>query len=69
MCLVGSEEAQSEPHQQGTIDDILEDQDIDEFPDADETADEEGELLEQVRHARYPVTERGTIDLLAPTTS
>ena len=40
MCFVGTEEDQSEPHDQGTIDDILEDQYTGKFPCATAAADE-----------------------------
>ena len=44
-CYVGAEEDQSEPHDQGRIDDILGDQDMNELPDANTATDEETELL------------------------
>ena len=47
-----------EPHTQGTIVDTVGDQEMDELPDANATADEEAELLEQMALPKHSATDR-----------
>ena len=58
ICFTSTEEDQSEPHDQGTIDDILGHQDVGEVMDATTAADEEAELLEQKPLLGHPATEK-----------
>ena len=48
VCFAGTEEDQAEQHDQGTIDEVLGEQDVEEGGDALEKADREADLLEQM---------------------
>ena len=48
VCFAGAEEDQAEQHDQGTIDEVLEDQDVEEGGNVLEEADREADLLEQM---------------------
>ena len=54
VCFTSTEEDQAERHDQGTIDEVLGDEDMEEGGDALEEADREADLLEQML---YPVAQ------------
>ena len=56
VCFAGTEEAHSEPHDQGTIDNIVEDQDTDDLPGATSGADAEAERLQLIPLPGHPVS-------------
>ena len=55
-CFTGTEEDQAERHDQGTIDEVLGDQDMEQGGDA--LADREADLLEQVPLPGHPESEK-----------
>ena len=58
VCFTGTEEDQAEQRDQGTIDEVLGDQDMEERGDALEEADREADLLEQMPLPRHPESEK-----------
>ena len=58
VCFTGTEEDQAERHDQGTIDEIPEDQDMEEGGCVLEEADREADLLEQMPLPGYPESEK-----------
>ena len=58
VCFAGTEEDQAEQHDQGTIDEVLEDQDAEGGGDALEEADREADLLEQMLLPGHPESEK-----------
>ena len=58
VCFTSTEEAQAERHDQGTIDEVLGDEDMEEGGDALEEADREADLLEQMPLASHPESEK-----------
>ena len=58
VCFAGTEEDQAEQHDQGTIDEVLEDQDMEEGGDAVEEADREADLREQMPLLGHPKSEK-----------
>ena len=58
VCFMGTEENQAERHDQGSIDEVLGDQDMEEEGDAVEEADGEADLLEQMPLPGHPETEK-----------
>ena len=54
VCIANTEEDQTGPHDHGTIDDVLGDQDTDELMDTTGAADEAVELLEQMHFLGHP---------------
>ena len=58
VCFTGTEEDQAEQHDQGTIDDILGDQDMKQGKDVLEEADREADLLEQIPLPGHPESEK-----------
>ena len=63
VCFAGTEEDQAEQHDQGTIDEVLGDQDVEGGGDALEKADREADLLEQMPLPGRPESEK---ERLAP---
>ena len=57
VCFMGTEEDQAERHDQGTIDEVPGDQDM-EGGDALEEADREADLLEQMPLPGHPLSEK-----------
>ena len=57
-CFAGTEESQAERHDQGTIDEVQEDQDVEEGGDAMEEANREAYLLEQIPIPGRPESEK-----------
>ena len=57
VSFAGTEEDPAELHDQGTIDVVLEDQDVEEGGDALEEADREADLLEQMTPLGHPESE------------
>ena len=58
VCFTGTEEDQAEQHDQGTIDEVLADQDMEERTDVLEEADREADLLEQIPLLGHPESEK-----------
>ena len=58
VCFGRTEEAHSEPHDQGTIDNSVEGQDSDDLWDTTRAVDAEAEHLVLIPHAGHPVIER-----------
>ena len=58
VCFADTQEDQAEQHDQGTIDDVLEDQDVEEKGEALEEADREADLLEQMPLPGHPESEK-----------
>ena len=58
VCFTGTEEDQAEQQDQGTIDEVLEDQDMEGGGDALEEADREADLLEQMPLPGHPESEK-----------
>ena len=58
MCFTGTEEDQAEQHDQGAIDEVLGDQDMEGGGGALEEADREGDLLEQMSLPGHPESEK-----------
>ena len=63
VCFADTEEDQVEQHDQGTIDEVVEDQDVEGGGDALEEADREADLPEQMPLLGHPVSEK---ERLAP---
>ena len=58
VCFTGTEEDQAERHDQGTIDEVLGDQDMEEGGHAPEEAAREADLLEQMLLPGHPESEK-----------
>ena len=58
VCFTGTEEDQTEQRGQGTIDEVLGDQDKREEGDTLEEADREADLLEQIPPPGHPESEK-----------
>ena len=58
VCFAGTEEYQAEQRDQGTIDEVLGDQDMEERGDAQVEADREADLLEQIPLPGHPESEK-----------
>ena len=61
MCCAGTEEDQAEQHDQRTIDEVLEDRDMEEGGDALEEAGREADLREQMPLLGHPESEKEQI--------
>ena len=60
VCFTGKEEDVAEQRDQGTIDEVRGDQDMEEVGDALEEADREADLLEQISLLGHPESEKRT---------
>ena len=58
VCFAGTEEDQAEQRDQGTIDEVLGDRDMEEGGNALEEADREADLLEQMPPPGHPESEK-----------
>ena len=58
VCFTGTEEDRAEQHDQGTIDEVLEDQDKREEGDTLEEANREADLLKQIPSPGHPESEK-----------
>ena len=58
VCFTGTEEDQAGEHDQGTIDEVLGDQDLEQGKDVLEEADREADLLEQISLPGHPESEK-----------
>ena len=58
VCFTGTEEDRAEQHDQGTIDKVLGDQDLEQGKDVLEEADREADLLEQRPLLGHPQSEK-----------
>ena len=54
VCFTGTEDDQDEQHDQGTIDEVLGDQDTERGEDVLEEADRKAGALEQIPHLGHP---------------
>ena len=69
VSFTGTEEDQAEQHDQGTIDKVLGDQDMEEGGDVLEEADREADLLEQMPLPLSPRVRERTSSILASSSS
>ena len=58
VCFTRTGENQAEQHDQGTLDDVLGDQDLEQGKDVLEEADREADLLEQIPLLGHPKSEK-----------
>ena len=69
VCFTGTEGDQAEQHDQGTTDEVLGNQDLEQRKDVLEEADREAGLLEQIPLLGHPESEKRTSCILASSSS